>query len=87
MGWVILKELPEDHPLRNTPLIQIQAENQTKDSKIWYEIRPAFKISNKTYNELGPAWTEYDMWRGWEEDWNENRIDIIGQNGNTGEHY
>ena len=88
MVWVILNKLPESHPLRNQPLLDLKAEYQSKDSKLWYVVRPAFKIANRSYNQLAGAWTEYDIWRvETDDEWDEDRIDIIGQNGPTGEHY
>ena len=88
MVWVILNKLPEDHPLRNKPLIELKAEYQSKDSALWYEVRPAFKIANRSFNQLASAWVQYDIWRvNVEDEWDEDRIDRIGQNGNTGEHY
>lgn len=88
MVWVILNKLPESHPLRNQSLVELKAEYQSKDSKLWYEVRPAFKIANRSYNQLANAWTEFDIWRvETDDEWDEDRIDIIGQNGPTGEHY
>ena len=64
---MLLSELPYDHPLRNTPLIEINAEYQIRDSKIWAKVTPPYGIAKKTYNELGPVWTTWDKWRsdGW----------------------
>ena len=54
-----LKDLPHDHPDRNRPLSG--AHYRWVNGKIWKEIKPTFKIAGKTYNELGPAWTENDV--------------------------
>jgi len=87
MEWVILNNLVEDHPYRNTPLIELNAEYVSRGSKIWYKVQPAFNISKKTFNELAYVWKNWDTWRIPVEDWDEERINVIGQNGNTGEHY
>lgn len=90
MEWVILNNLPVEHPLRNTPLIELNAEYVSRDSKLYYKVQPAFTIakSKSTFNQLADLWTTYDVWRvPIEEEWDEERIDIIGANGNEGLHY
>jgi hypothetical protein len=43
------------------------------------------KICDKELDKVKEcAWTSCPLLF---EDWNEDRIDIVGQNGNTGEHY
>jgi hypothetical protein len=82
-----LKTLDKDHPLRNAPLVEIGAYYLPKDSKIWVEVRPAYGIANSTFNQLAEVWL-HDEWKAtkFSEDW-DNRIDIIGANGPTGDHY
>lgn len=90
MEWVTLNNLPVDHPYRNTPLIELDAEYVSRDSKLYYKVQPAFTIAkNKvTFNQLADLWTTYDTWRvPIKDEWNEERMDIIGQNGNEGSHY
>ena len=60
---VILNDLPHDHPLRNTPLIELGAEYQIKDSKVWAKVTPPYGIAKKTFNQLGKVWTTWDKWR------------------------
>ena len=59
----ILSELPYDHQLRNTPLIEIGAEYKRFDSKVWQAVTPPYGIAKKCYNDLAPEWTEFDEWR------------------------
>lgn len=79
-----LKQLPKDHPLHNAPLVEIRAYYLPTDSKIWVEVRPAYGIANSTFNQLAQVWL-HDEWKAtkFSEDW-DNRIEIIGQNGNIG---
>jgi len=65
---MILNDLPINHELRNKPLIEIGAEYQIKDSKMWNKVMPAFGIAKKTFNDLAPVWTTWDIWRVANED-------------------
>lgn len=58
-----LKELPEDHVLRNTPLIRINAQYLDVGSKVWNRVGPKFGIANKTYNQLKCVWTDNSTWQ------------------------
>lgn len=61
-----LATLPEDHPLRNKPLIEIGAYYRYRGGiapGIWKEVKPAYGIANKCFNDLGPAWTAHDQWK------------------------
>lgn len=58
-----LADLPYDHPLRNTPLIEIGAFYLIRDAKVWREVFPAFGIAKKTFNELGEVWVTWDRWK------------------------
>lgn len=81
-----LKTLPKDHPLRNTPLLEIGAYYLPKDTKVWAEVRNAYGISKKTFNELGDVWL-IDEWKAtkFSEDWDTtDRQRAIAQNGNIG---
>lgn len=60
---MLLSELPVSHVLRNTPLIEIGAEYQIRDSKVWAKVTPPYGIAKKTYNQLGSVWTTWDKWR------------------------
>jgi len=53
-----LNLLPEDHPLRNQPLSGFWYKNKVSGAR--KEILPSFKIAQKTFNDLGPAWTDFD---------------------------
>lgn len=57
-----LKELPPEHPLRNTPLAQIGAERRNKLNKSWQSVAN-WKIGKNTFNELAPFWLETSEWR------------------------
>ena len=56
---VLLNELPHDHAERNRKLEGCWYK--FKFAKDWREIKGSFKIADKTYNDLGPAWTENDI--------------------------
>ena len=60
---MILNELPYEHELRNKPLIEIGAQYQIRDSKVWATVTPPYGIAKKTFNELGSVWTKWDVWR------------------------
>lgn len=57
-----LKQLPAEHPLRNTPLGEIQAEIRNILQTRWRPVA-AWKIARVTFNELDPVWLECDDWR------------------------
>jgi hypothetical protein len=59
----LLKDLPIDHPLRNTPLITIGAFYRGTRDTIWREVFPNFNIASKTYNDLGKTWIEGQEWK------------------------
>ena len=59
----LLNDLPPSHPLRNKPLIEIGAQYQIKDSKIWATVTPPYGIAKKTFNQLGEVWTTWDKWK------------------------
>jgi hypothetical protein len=56
-----LKELPPDHPQRNTPLREIGAEYRNIHRREWQSVAQ-WNIGVSTYNELGPVWTDHE-WR------------------------
>jgi hypothetical protein len=58
-----LSQLPIEHPLRNTPLVDIGAHYKYRDGKVWQEIKATYGIAKVTYNQLGEAWTKYDIWK------------------------
>ena len=86
---MILNDLPEKHPLRNTPIGKLQAKYRWKkasEKAQWRSVEVGSpKLVDKTFNQLSEAWTKWDWWVA--EDWDEKRIDIIGSNGNEGLHY
>ena len=60
---ILLANLPINHKLRNTPLVEIGAEYLPTDSKLWATVRDSYGIAQKTYNQLGESWTTWDIWR------------------------
>jgi hypothetical protein len=58
-----LEQLPYNHLLRNTPLIEIGAFYRNRNIKTWREVFPAFGIAKKTFNELGDVWKTWDVWK------------------------
>jgi len=64
--WILLHELPVDHPLRNTPLRDLEPEfNCTDDTgKLGgWKGMPGWKIMRATYNQLGENWTSNGFFR------------------------
>jgi hypothetical protein len=57
-----LKELPAEHPLRNTPLGQIHAEIRNILQTRWRSV-VSWKIAKNTFNELDANWLVYNQWR------------------------
>ena len=58
-----LETLPEDHPLRNTLLIDLGAEFKHPQ---WTEFRPLERgrpLDKNTYNTLTGVWIEFFKWR------------------------
>jgi len=53
---VYLKQLPPEHELRNQPLKG--SFYHATDGKFSREVFSSYGIANKTYNDLGPAWTD-----------------------------
>jgi len=91
---VILNDLPVNHPLRNTPLLNFYHRN--KGTKAWKQIGGNYGIRRATYNQLSKeVWqdtTEFMIELEPEmidvlDHWDEDRMDVIGQNGNEGLHY
>jgi hypothetical protein len=60
---MILNDLPIEHELRNKPLIDIGAQYQIRDSKVWATVTAPYGIAKKTFNELDSVWTKWDVWR------------------------
>ena len=52
---ITLSELPNDHPLRNKPLVGMFYYPIGSLAK--YEVMPAFSIAKVCYNDLSEAWT------------------------------
>jgi hypothetical protein len=59
---VDLKKLPEDHPLRNTPLGEIKAEMRNIWQTRWQPVA-SWRVATATFNELDSVWTECAQWR------------------------
>lgn len=62
-AFVDLATLGREHPLRNMALADIQAEYRHRAGKEWKRVLPKYRIARCTYNQLGPAWTDFDIWR------------------------
>ena len=63
--YVDLRNLPEEHPMRNALLVDIGAEYK---KTMWLEWRPILrgsgKFEDRTYNQLdGPWLADYYQWR------------------------
>jgi hypothetical protein len=59
-----LHTLDADHPLRNTPLIEIKGQYKHIGDKVYREIFPNFAIAKVTYNELKEVWTKNSIFIG-----------------------
>jgi len=61
---IYLADLPQVHPLRNRPLLDIGAATKWKQAeKGWTRVKNSWRIANCCYNDLGSAWTEFSDWR------------------------
>jgi hypothetical protein len=60
-----LKKLPEAHPLRTTPLADINAElrNNAAPSEEWRRVEMHWDIARQTFNALPLSWKTYADWR------------------------
>lgn len=61
---VYLHELPPDHPERNQPLegAFYGPKGTALKRTGWKQVLPSYKLAKRTYNDLGPAFTQYDWW-------------------------
>jgi len=55
----MLHELPKNHPDRNRPLAGCRY--RWRKGKAWKTIKPTFGIAASSYNDLGTAWTDNDV--------------------------
>jgi hypothetical protein len=62
--FVDLDRLPEDHPMRNTPLGEIGAEYRGVRGPYWLPVEPGRGLGLRTFNTLedGP-WVTFCKWR------------------------
>lgn len=61
--WIELRYLRDDHPLRNTLLIDLGAEFK---HSAWPEFKPleaGRPLADNTYNTLSRPWTDFYQWR------------------------
>lgn len=83
---VILNALEESHVLRNIPLLGMF--HRQKGTKAWKEINNNYGIKTATFNTLHKdVWQNTTEFMFLQKDWDESRVDTIGQNGNDGLHY
>ena len=61
MVFIKLEELPREHTLRNTPLIELNAFYSLHGSA-FRGVFPNFGIAKKTYNQLGKVWIDNHSW-------------------------
>jgi hypothetical protein len=59
-----LGALPHDHPLRNSPLVEMRAHYRHRGTKAWREVKHTFGIARCTFNQLARCWTDHDEWKG-----------------------
>lgn len=67
MTYIVLNTLPKEHSLRNTPLGELDAEyrwHKAAEAVLWRTVQVgAPKLVGHTFNQLGTAWTTWDIWR------------------------
>lgn len=57
-------DMPEDEDTRNAPLVEVRAEYRPLTRSYgWQRVTSAYHIAQRTYNQLGPVWTEGHEWR------------------------
>ena len=61
MTYLDLSTLPIEHPLRNWPLGDIDAEYSLQGQK-WKPVK-TWRLAKASYNELGPVWHINQEWR------------------------
>ncbi len=62
--YITLNTLPEEHPLRNTLLIEIDAEFKGHFAYEYRKVEPGHGFASQTYNDLGGKWaTALVTWR------------------------
>jgi len=64
--FLVLADLPAEHPLRCSPLSAIGAQYRSKGAKAtspWRTVHAGYAIAGATFNQLGPGWTLYSHWR------------------------
>lgn len=62
--FVSLKALPISHALRNRPLAEIGARySNVNGTGKWTTVTAAFGIAKCTFNDLGQAWKENNLWQ------------------------
>lgn len=59
INMCFLNDLPINHPDRNRPLFGCWY--RWKNGKTWKEIKKTFRIAGNSFNDLGPAWTDNDV--------------------------
>lgn len=64
MSYIDLKTLPEEHPLRNTLLVEIGAEcRRVSSAGVFNPIDPNRSLASITYNELNGPFLSFFDWR------------------------
>lgn len=66
-GAFYLNGLPKDHPMRNTPLGEMeQVVQQWVGAKSFRKMDPTWKISKLTFNDLSyEVWQKWHNWYAW----------------------
>lgn len=62
-SYLMLAELPADHPLRSMPLVEAAAEVRNRGSVTWRPIQPGWLIAKASFNQLSGTWLENNEWR------------------------
>jgi hypothetical protein len=62
-GFIYPANLPEDHPLRNTPLIDLGAEFRHVQAHDWRPLEPDRPLAKNTFNTLYGPWMDFCRWR------------------------
>lgn len=59
---ILLKTLPSDHVLRNTPMNQLKAEHRLISGNMWKTF-DSWAIGKCTYNQVEKFWSTYYEFR------------------------
>lgn len=63
MTYLVLNDLPLDHPARAIPLRDQKAQCRNVNSSLWRVVEPQWAIAPLPYNSLTDSWTAFTQFR------------------------